>query len=69
MLVGGIGGNDYNHAFLAGISKDLVQTFVPPVVGRIASAITVSISCQEVHISIIVCVSVDVCDLCGAFRN
>ncbi|KAL8113093.1 hypothetical protein AgCh_020422 [Apium graveolens] len=40
VLVGEIGGNDYNHALLAGISKDLVQTFVPPVVGRIASVIT-----------------------------
>ncbi|KAK1375409.1 Sinapine esterase [Heracleum sosnowskyi] len=40
VLVGEIGGNDYNHAFLAGLSKELVQTFVPPVVGRIASAIT-----------------------------
>lgn len=50
MLVGEIGGNDYNHALLAGISKDLVQTFVPPVVGRIASVITVSMSFQEMHI-------------------
>ncbi|XP_074327349.1 GDSL esterase/lipase At1g28590-like [Apium graveolens] len=40
LLVGEIGGNDYNHALLAGISKDVVNTFVPSVVGQIASAVT-----------------------------
>lgn len=49
--MGEIGGNDYNHALLAGASKELVQTFVPNVVGRIASAVTVSISFRAKHIS------------------
>ncbi|WOG89765.1 hypothetical protein DCAR_0209004 [Daucus carota subsp. sativus] len=40
IFMGEIGGNDYNHALLAGASKELVQTFVPNVVGRIASAVT-----------------------------
>lgn len=49
VLVGEIGGNDYNHALLAGISKDVVRTFVPSVVGQIASAVTVSIRIRAMH--------------------
>ncbi|KAH6829145.1 GDSL-like Lipase/Acylhydrolase superfamily protein [Perilla frutescens var. hirtella] len=40
VLVGEIGGNDYNHALLDGKSKDLVGTFVPLVVKAIGSTIT-----------------------------
>ncbi|KAL3522437.1 hypothetical protein ACH5RR_015271 [Cinchona calisaya] len=39
-VMGEIGGNDYNHALLQGISKEEVKTFVPSVVGAISSAIT-----------------------------
>lgn len=41
IIVGEIGGNDYNHAFLAGVSKEVIQTFVAPVVDAIASTINV----------------------------
>ncbi|XP_057764370.1 GDSL esterase/lipase At1g28570-like [Salvia miltiorrhiza] len=39
ILVGEVGGNDYNHALLGGKSKELVGTFVPKVVGAISSTI------------------------------
>ncbi|XP_047942528.1 GDSL esterase/lipase At1g28580-like [Salvia hispanica] len=39
VLVGEVGGNDYNHALLDGASKDLVFTFVPDVVGAISSTV------------------------------
>ncbi|KAL1537803.1 acetylajmaline esterase [Salvia divinorum] len=39
VLVGEIGGNDYNHALLDGTSKDLVGTFIPEVVGAISSTV------------------------------
>lgn len=42
MLVGEVGGNDYNHALLDGASKDLVFTFVPDVVGAISSTVRVT---------------------------
>ncbi|KAH6832027.1 hypothetical protein C2S53_008067 [Perilla frutescens var. hirtella] len=39
ILVGEIGGNDYNHALLGGKSMELVETFVPQVVKVIGSTI------------------------------
>lgn len=41
VLMGEIGGNDYNHALLAGKSIDEVETYVPLVVDAITSAINV----------------------------
>ncbi|KAL1834122.1 hypothetical protein DCAR_0104286 [Daucus carota subsp. sativus] len=38
-LVGEIGGNDYNHALLAGVSMEVVETFVSPVVAAIVSTV------------------------------
>ncbi|KAK1368768.1 Sinapine esterase [Heracleum sosnowskyi] len=38
-LVGEIGGNDYNHALLAGVSMEVVETFVSPVVDAIVSTV------------------------------
>ncbi|XP_057764329.1 GDSL esterase/lipase At1g28590-like [Salvia miltiorrhiza] len=40
MIVGEIGGNDYNHALLKGKSMELVQTFVPQVVKATTSTIS-----------------------------
>ncbi|XP_047973950.1 GDSL esterase/lipase At1g28570-like [Salvia hispanica] len=39
VIVGEIGGNDYNHALLDGKSMESVKNFVPQVVGAITSAI------------------------------
>lgn len=44
-LVGEIGGNDYNHALLAGVSMEVVQTFVSPVVDAIVSTVNVTQIC------------------------
>ena len=41
VIVGEIGGNDYNHALLDGKSMESVKNFVPQVVGAITSAINV----------------------------
>ena len=41
VIVGEIGGNDYNHALLDGKSMESVKNFVPQVVGEITSAINV----------------------------
>ncbi|KAF8392886.1 hypothetical protein HHK36_021126 [Tetracentron sinense] len=38
-LVGEIGGNDYNHAFLEGRSLEEIRTFVPGVIDAISSAV------------------------------
>ncbi|KAL8108158.1 GDSL esterase/lipase At1g28570-like [Apium graveolens] len=38
-VVGEIGGNDYNHALLAGVSMEVVETFVSPVVDAIVSTV------------------------------
>lgn len=43
ILMGEIGGNDYNHPFFQGINADEVRTFVPSVVGAISSAINVRV--------------------------
>ncbi|KAL0305658.1 UNVERIFIED_CONTAM: GDSL esterase/lipase [Sesamum radiatum] len=40
VLVGEIGGNDYNHALLRGVKEAEVRSFVPHVVNIIGSAIT-----------------------------
>ena len=39
--MGEIGGNDYNHALLAGTNFLEVQSFMHPVINKIGSAITV----------------------------
>ncbi|XP_057471757.1 GDSL esterase/lipase At1g28580-like [Actinidia eriantha] len=39
ILMGEIGGNDYNHAFSSGRSIEEIQSFVPPVINAIALAI------------------------------
>lgn len=39
--MGEIGGNDYNHALLAGRSLEEVQSFMTPVINEIGSAINV----------------------------
>ncbi|KAI3456179.1 hypothetical protein Pfo_012842 [Paulownia fortunei] len=39
ILVGEIGGNDYNHAFLEGKTVDVVQSFIPEVVEAISLTI------------------------------
>lgn len=39
--MGEIGGNDYNHPFLQGHSKEEVLTYVPDVVNSISLAINV----------------------------
>ncbi|CAL9162274.1 unnamed protein product [Musa hybrid cultivar] len=39
ILMGEIGGNDYNHPFFQGKNADEVRTFVPSVIGAISSAI------------------------------
>ncbi|XP_050368995.1 GDSL esterase/lipase At1g28600-like [Argentina anserina] len=39
ILVGEIGGNDYNHALLAGKSIEQIQTYVPLVIAEISSTI------------------------------
>lgn len=44
-LVGEIGGNDYNHALLAGVSMEVVETFVSPVVDAIVSTVNVTQIC------------------------
>ncbi|KAH6792990.1 GDSL-like Lipase/Acylhydrolase superfamily protein [Perilla frutescens var. hirtella] len=44
VLVGEIGGNDYNHPFIAGKSVELVKTFVPEVVKAISSTIEVAVT-------------------------
>lgn len=41
ILMGEIGGNDYNHPFFQGRKADEIETFVPRVIGAISSAITV----------------------------
>lgn len=43
VIVGEIGGNDYNHALLDGESMESVETFLPLVVGVITSTINVII--------------------------
>nr|GMC88258.1 GDSL esterase/lipase At1g28580-like [Ipomoea batatas] len=39
VVVGEIGGNDYNHAFLGGISTDFIKSYVSNVVSKIGSVI------------------------------
>ncbi|XP_016559760.1 GDSL esterase/lipase At1g28580 isoform X3 [Capsicum annuum] len=39
VLVGEIGGNDFNHAFLANSTKEEVESYVPAVISTISSAI------------------------------
>ncbi|KAM7530596.1 hypothetical protein LguiB_034006 [Lonicera macranthoides] len=39
VVMGEIGGNDYNHALLAGRSIEMVQSFMNPVINEISSAI------------------------------
>lgn len=41
--MGEIGGNDYNHALVAGKSIDEVETYVPFVINTIISAVNVRI--------------------------
>lgn len=43
ILVGEIGGNDYNNPLLAGKSIEQVQTYVPLVIEEISSTIKVRI--------------------------
>jgi hypothetical protein len=43
-LVGEIGGNDYNIPLLSRVPFKKIRTFVPSVVAKISSTITVSIS-------------------------
>ncbi|XP_019162692.1 PREDICTED: GDSL esterase/lipase At1g28600-like [Ipomoea nil] len=39
VVVGEIGGNDYNHAFLGGISTNFIKSYVPNVVSKIGSVV------------------------------
>lgn len=48
-LVGEIGGNDYNYAFLQGLSMAQIQAFVPRVVEAIAGATSVRIDQTKAH--------------------
>lgn len=41
ILMGEIGGNDYNHALQAGKSIDEVETYIPFVIEAIGSAVNV----------------------------
>lgn len=41
ILMGEIGGNDYNHALIAGKSIDEVKTYVPLVIEAIVSTVNV----------------------------
>ncbi|XP_031129397.1 GDSL esterase/lipase At1g28590-like isoform X3 [Ipomoea triloba] len=40
VLMGEIGGNDYNYAFMQGIPREEISSFVPKIISTISSAIT-----------------------------
>lgn len=44
ILMGEIGGNDYNYGFFVGKSIEEIKELVPLVITKISSAITVNIS-------------------------
>lgn len=47
ILMGEIGGNDYNHAVIAGKPIDELKSYVPLVINTIVSAINVSINIKS----------------------
>ncbi|BAS73440.1 Os01g0650200, partial [Oryza sativa Japonica Group] len=48
-LVGEIGGNDYNHPLMGGVSIRKIRSFTPSIIAKISSTITVSNMPMDIH--------------------
>lgn len=60
ILMGEIGGIDYNYGFFVDKSIKEIRELVPLVITKISSAVTVNISLIEYLIKFLICLSNDV---------